>query len=67
MYREVVAEAAESVDLPVFHFSSEELKDDARQDLLKAFGEAVGKPWQREHKEAALAALRALEEVSARR
>jgi hypothetical protein len=67
MYREVIAEAGEAEGLPVFHFSSNELERGARQDLLNGFGESVGKPWQREHKEAALAAVKALEEVSGRR
>ena len=67
MYREVMAEAGEAEGLPVFHFSSVELKGDARQDLLRGFGESVGTPWQRDHKEAALAAVKALEQVSARR
>jgi hypothetical protein len=67
MYREVMAEAADAEGVPVFHFPSSELVGAARQELLKAFGEAVGTPWQREHKEAALAAVMALEQVSSRR
>ncbi len=67
MYREVVAEAGEAEGLPVFHFAATELKASPRQDLMQAFGAAVGTPWQREHKDAALAALMALEQVSATR
>jgi hypothetical protein len=66
MYREVVAEAAEAEGLRVFHFSASDLGAGGRQDLLRAFGEAVGTPWQREHKDAALAAVMALEQVGAR-
>ncbi len=67
LYREVMAEAAEAEGVPVFHFPSSELTGQGRQELLKTFGEAVGTPWQREHKQAALAAVRALEQVSAPR
>ena len=66
MYREVVAHAGEAQGLPVFHFSASDLAAGGRQDLLRAFGEAVGRPWQREHKDAALAAVMALEQVGAR-
>ena len=66
MYREVVAEAGEAEGVPVFHFSATDRKAAPHQDLLRTFGEAVGTPWQREHKEAALAAVMALESVSAR-
>jgi len=65
MYREVVAEAGEAEGIAVFHFSAADRTAAPRQDLLRAFGEAVGTPWQREHKEAALAAVMALESVSA--
>lgn len=67
LYREVLAEAGEAEGVPVFHFPSSEIRAEERQDLIKRFGEAVGKPWQREHKEAALAAVMALEQVSAPR
>ncbi len=67
MYREVVAEAGEAEGLPVFHYSAVELKADPRSELLTRFGASVGTPWQREHKDAALAAVKALEQVSAER
>jgi hypothetical protein len=66
MYREVVAEAGEAEGLPVFHFSASDLGTGGRQDLLRGFGETVGTPWRREHKEAALAALMALDRVGAK-
>ena len=66
MYREVVAEAGEAEGLPVLHFTASDLAAGGRQDLLRAFGDSVGTPWQREHKDAALAAVMALEQLAAK-
>jgi hypothetical protein len=65
MYREVIVDAAEREGIPAFHFPSSELRAEPQDALMKAFGAAVGTPWQQEHKDAARAALRALASVPA--
>jgi hypothetical protein len=59
--REVVAEAAAQVGLPVHYLDPKGRHDPAAVERTVALGRAAGPPWRKEHRMAALAALTALD------
>jgi hypothetical protein len=59
--REVIAEAAAQLGLPVHYLDPKGRHDPAAVERTVALGRAVGPPWRKEHRMAALAALCALE------
>ena len=70
LYRDALAAAAERLRLPVLDVPPRRVRSDAKQALslsdakidalLRSLGSSIGPPWQRDHKDAALAALVAL-------
>ena len=70
LFRETIAEASESLGLPVVRFPQQELFEEAAGHIgtsdaslkaqLTGLGRALGPPWQRDQKEAAAAAWLAL-------
>jgi len=70
LFREAIAEASESLGLPVVRFAQQELFEEAAGHIgtsdaslkaqLTGLGRALGPPWQRDQKEAAAAAWLAL-------
>jgi hypothetical protein len=58
--REVIAEAAAQVGLPVHYLDPKGLHDPSAVERTVTLGRAAGPPWRKEHRMAALAALRAL-------
>jgi hypothetical protein len=71
MYRQALANAAESRGWSVHWYDREQVFDDAAKvldgeeisEFLLAMGRAVGPPWQAKHKLAAAAALAAMEQL----
>jgi hypothetical protein len=58
--REVIAEAAAQLGLPVHYLDPKGRHDPAAVERTVALGRAAGPPWRKEHRMAALAALGAL-------
>jgi hypothetical protein len=58
--REVIAEAAAQLRLPVHYLDPKGRPDPAAVERTVALGRAAGPPWRKEHRMAALAALGAL-------
>jgi hypothetical protein len=55
LYRDCVAEACESLGFTAVVLAADELA--AHDALIREFGAVAGRPWRREHKDAARAAL----------
>lgn len=77
LFREAIADASESLGLPVVRFVQQKLFEEAAERIgtsdtslkaqLTGLGRALGPPWQRDQKEAAAAAWLALARAGRRR
>jgi len=75
LFREVLAEAAESLDIPVLRVQEKELSEEAVRILhqsqekiatrITAFGKEVAPPWGKDQKDATLAAMLVLSQHTA--